>query len=61
MTEQAPQREYPLREVFNALWYIARGGCPWQFLPNNFPPFYVAYQQMKRWERGQATNDWLPR
>ena len=54
MTEQAPQREYPLREVFNALRYLVRSGCTWRFLPNDFPPFYVVYQQMKRWERAQV-------
>jgi transposase len=28
MTETAPQREYPLREVFNGLRYLIRGGTP---------------------------------
>jgi transposase len=28
MTEDAPQREHSLREVFNGLRYIARAGCP---------------------------------
>jgi transposase len=28
MTEQAPQRVYPLREVFDGLRYIARSGAP---------------------------------
>ena len=26
MTEDAPQREYPLRELFNALRYVVRYG-----------------------------------
>ena len=29
MTEDAPQREYALREVFNGLRYMVRGGIPW--------------------------------
>lgn len=37
MTEEAPQREYPLREVFNALRYVVRGGIPWRMLPNDLP------------------------
>ena len=37
MTEDAPQREYPLREVFNALRYVVRGGIPWRMLPNALP------------------------
>ncbi|NMG16689.1 transposase, partial [Aromatoleum bremense] len=32
MTEQAPQRSYPLREVFNALRWLARAGAPWRLL-----------------------------
>lgn len=33
MHEDAPQREYELREVFKALPYIARAGCAWLLLP----------------------------
>lgn len=49
MTEDAPQREYPLREVFNGLRYIARGGIPWRMMPNDLPPWYTVYQQTQRW------------
>ena len=47
--EDCPQREYPLREVFNGLRYIARCGGPWRMLPNDLPPWPVVYQQMQRW------------
>ena len=30
MTEDAPQRDYPLREVFNALRWLVRAGAPWR-------------------------------
>jgi len=49
MTEDAPQRKYPLREVFNALRYVVRGGIPWRMLPNDFPPWHAVYQQTQRW------------
>ncbi|WP_210147695.1 IS5-like element ISAzo23 family transposase [Aromatoleum bremense] len=49
MTEQAPQRSYPLREVFNALRWLARAGAPWRLLPNDFPPWQMVYQQFRRW------------
>ena len=29
MKEDAPQREHSLREVFNAVRYMARAGSPW--------------------------------
>jgi transposase len=47
--EDARQREYPLRAVFNALRYVAKTGCHWRMLPNDLPPWQVVYQQMRRW------------
>jgi transposase len=49
MREDAPQREYPSREVFNALRYLVRCGGPWRMLPNDLPPWDVVYGQMRRW------------
>jgi transposase len=49
MTEEAPQRDYPLREVFNGLRWMARGGSSWRMMPHDLPPWYVVYQQMRRW------------
>jgi transposase len=49
MKEEAPQREHPLREVFNALRWIVRAGCPWRLMANDLPPWRVVYQQAQRW------------
>jgi transposase len=49
MREDAPQREYPLREVFNALRWLVRAGAPWRLLPHDLPPWRVVYQQTQRW------------
>src|SRR5262245_21271813 len=49
MREDAPQREYPLRELFNALRYVVKTGCQWRFLPHDFPPWAAVYQQARRW------------
>lgn len=49
MREDAPQREHSLREVYNALRYLVRAGCPWRFLPNDLPPSGVVFQQAQRW------------
>ena len=48
--EQAPQRRYSLREVFNALRWLARAGAPWRLVPHDLPPWAVVYQQFRRWE-----------
>lgn len=49
VTEEALQRRYALREVFNALRWIVRAGAPWRLLPTNFPPWPTVYQQTRRW------------
>lgn len=49
MREDAPQRDYDLREVFNGLRYFVRGGMTWRMLPNDLPPWHVVYQQTRRW------------
>jgi transposase len=49
MTEDAPQRDYPLREVFNALRWLVRTGSPWRYVPHDLPPWYTVYQQSMRW------------
>jgi transposase len=51
MTEDAPQRTYALREVFNGLRWIIRAGAPWRLLPNDLPPWHVVYDQTQRWLR----------
>jgi transposase len=49
LPEDAGQRSYSLREVFNGLRWIARAGAPWRMMPNDLPPWYVVYQQTQRW------------
>lgn len=49
MSEDAPQRDYALREVFNGLRWIIRAGAPWRMMPNDLPPWWVVYQQSQRW------------
>jgi transposase len=49
MREDAPQRDYELREVFNGLRWIVRTGAPWRLMPHDLPPWWVVYQQAQRW------------
>lgn len=51
MTEDAPQRDHDLREVFNGLRWIVRTGSPWRYMPHDLPPYYTVYQQTQRWLR----------
>ena len=49
MKEEAPQRSYPLRVLFNGLRYMVRAGCPWRMLPHDLPPWQAIQQQTLRW------------
>lgn len=45
------------RKILNALFYLVRAGCPWRFLPKDFPPFttvqnrFYAWRDSGRWEQ----------
>src|SRR5260370_36348172 len=44
-------RRHSLRSVFDALFYLLRTGCPWQYLPSNFPPWQTVYYHFKQFCR----------
>lgn len=46
-----PSRVYVVRDVLNAIFYVNRTGCQWNFLPPNFPPWKAVYNQFKRWQK----------
>jgi transposase len=49
MDEDAPQRKYELRELFNGLRYVMRTGGAWRMTPHDLPPWWAIYQQTQRW------------
>jgi len=65
MKEDAPQRDYPLREVVNGLRYIVRRGEAWRLRPHDWPPWHTVFQPTRRWlEAGvfeAMVDDWRMR
>jgi transposase len=49
LPEDSGQRVYNLRDVFDALRWVVRSGAPWRYLPADFPPWAMVYQQTRRW------------
>ena len=49
MREDAPQRDYSMRAMFNAVRYMVRAGCPWRMIPNDLPPWPAVHAQAQRW------------
>ena len=54
MSEDAPQRRYALRDLFDALRWMVRSGSTWRMLPGDFPPWEAVYQQMQRWVKAEC-------
>ena len=49
LREDVPQRIHALRDVFDAVRWMVKAGCPWRMLPGDFPPWQAVEQQAKRW------------
>jgi len=44
-------RRHSLRSIFDALFYLLRTGCPWRYLPSNFPPWQTVYYHWRQFCR----------
>jgi len=42
-------REWPLREIVNAILYLAWTGCQWRALPKDLPPYATVQGYFYRW------------
>lgn len=43
-------RKYPLREIVNGIFYVARSGCQWRLMPHDFPPWWTVYFYFRFWK-----------
>jgi transposase len=43
-------REYSIRSILNAIFYITRTGCQWRYLPINYPPWNTVYYYFKKFK-----------
>jgi putative transposase len=56
------KRRHDLRNVFNALFYVVKGGIPWRQMPNDLPPWKSVYYYFRKFQRlgiWQEINDAL--
>jgi putative transposase len=45
---------YPVREIVNAVFYLARSGCAWRMPPHDFPPWKTASYYFYTWRDAGA-------
>jgi len=54
-------RTYPVRQIVNAILYLAQSGCSWRRLPHDFPPwktvsyYFYTWRDQGVWERVHAS------
>ena len=48
-------RSTDLRELMNAILYVASTGCPWRYLPKDFPPVSTVQRYFYRWRDERLT------
>jgi putative transposase len=41
-------RAHSLRDIFDAIFYILRSGCPWRMLPGDLPPWPTVYYHFRK-------------
>jgi len=42
-------RTTDLREILNAIFYLNKAGCPWRYLPTDFPPYRLVNYYYNEW------------
>jgi putative transposase len=42
-------RESDLREILNAIFYLNKTGCPWRYLPKDFPSYHLVNYYYNKW------------
>ena len=45
------RRKHDLRQAFNALFYVLKGGIPWRQMTNDLPPWKTAYYYFRKFQR----------
>lgn len=45
------RRKHDLRNVFDALFYVVKGGIPWRQMPTDLPPWKTVYYYFRKFQR----------
>ncbi len=48
--EDGRKRKNSLRNIVNALLYVVKTGCQWQYLPKEFPKWQLVYYYFRKFE-----------
>ena len=43
------KRVWPLRSIFDAIFYVLKGGIQWRMMPSELPPWQTVYYYYRKW------------
>lgn len=46
--------KYSKRQMVNAIFYVAKTGCQWRFLPKDYPPWRRVYNNFRKWQKADV-------
>lgn len=46
--------DHSRREIVNAIRYVERTGCGWEYLPHDFPPAKTVYDYFRQWRKARV-------
>jgi putative transposase len=44
-------RTVDIVSVINAIFYVLSTGCPWRWLPHDYPPYGTVYDYFRKWKK----------
>ncbi len=48
---------HDMRQVMNGILYVKKTGCPWRFLPKDFPPWQTVYYYFRLWSLDETLEE----
>jgi putative transposase len=43
--------KWHIKCILDAILYVLKTGCPWRFLPKDFPPWRTVYDYFRKWQK----------
>lgn len=47
-------RSTDILSVLNAIFYVLCTGCPWRWLPHDYPPYGTVYDYFRKWKKART-------
>ena len=60
LSRRGRPRTHPLRRILDAIFYVLRTGCPWRYLPCNFPPWQTVFYHFRQFRRKNTLHGLYP-